>query len=234
MIKAREPTLVLFLFLVLITSAIQTPALFPVAALGGVTVTVFDESGFSPSSSGGVRKLSQIPVSVYSLDGSLVTSGTTDSTGSLTLTIAEGIYNFVYGGSWAHPVGSPPLEAWAIGVSTTEVTISSTTTTVDLYAFAVAYHQDWPGGGSTFELDHIDMDLATPGYQTSVTVNPGQQLTVEMAFWELETVNVPVWYASAFGSWNPTQALSNLQSGVASPSAHTLYTKQFSFTVPTD
>jgi len=203
------------------------------AANVSLTVTVFDESGFSPPSSSGTKKLSQVPVDVFSLDGSLVASGTTDNTGTLSLSLAEGSYNFVFGGLWAGVVGSS--DKLPIGIATTKVTISSTTTTVNLYAFTITYHvYSFDGGGGwTFELDHIDMDLATAGYQTGVTANPGQQLTVEMAFWELETKNVPVWYVSAFGSWNLTQALSNLQSGTASPSAHRLYTKQFSFTAPT-
>lgn len=77
------------------------------------------------------------------------------------------------------------------------------------------------------------LNSSTPEHETSVTVSPGQTVQATVSFRELETTNVPVWLASAFGDWNPTVALANLKSGVASSSSHNLHTAQFSFPAPT-
>jgi hypothetical protein len=176
--------------------------------------------------------LSGVPITLKALDGTILAIGTTDNTGVFQVAIADGTYNFVYGGSNATFVDGGGL--WIIIANQTKtVTVDSTTLNIDLYAVSVTFHvYSFGGGGWTFSFDHIDMDTSTPGYQSTITVTPGQTLTIETAFWELETINVPVWYASVFGSWNPTQSLADLASGVASSSSHQLFKNSFSFTAP--
>jgi len=196
-------------------------------------LTVYEESGYSPASQYGFIKLSGVPIEVYSLGGPLVASGTTDGTGYLVLDVPSGMYNVSYGGVAAPRVGvdgSPH-----IAVSSEFITVPGGPQTIDLYAPDCTYHvYQFPGGGGwPLELDHIDLDLNAAGNQDRIVAFPGQTIQVETAFWELETVNVPVWYASLYGSWNETTPLANLASGTASQSSHNLHTQQPSFTVPT-
>jgi hypothetical protein len=192
-----------------------------------VLVTVFDESGFPPAGSSGAEKLSQVPVNVTMLDGSIVASGITDNTGSLQLTLSLGTYDFEFGGVFAGVVGTS--YKMPIGKRTTRATIDGTNT-VELYAFAVTYHNYSAGG--PYELNYVDLNRDTSDHETVVRVKPGQQVNAEFSWWELETVNVPVWYVSIFGSWSATSALERLGSGVASPSSHNLNTLPLSFMAP--
>jgi len=193
---------------------------------GNLRVNVFDESGFPPSSTSGTRSLPDIPVEIYTLGDSLVATGVTDSTGTISFNLPEDSYKIVYGGKVTGATGGG-----GYGVASQIVDVSGTFTEVDLYCFQVTYHSYEAGG--PYELNYIDLDTGSTGYQDVITVRPGESVNAEFSWWELETRNVPVWYVSAFGEWDPTTALGNLGSGCASPSSHNLYTVPLTFTAPT-
>jgi hypothetical protein len=185
-----------------------------------LTINVFDESGFPPASIHGVNRIADMPIKIYKLDDSLVASGSTDASGTASFNLANGQYKIVY--------GSKVTEHF--GVASKIVDVSGGSMNLDIYSFQAQFHTY--SGGGPYELDHIDLDKNSAGYQDVITVQPGQQINAEFSWWELETVNVPVWYVSAFGSWNPTSALGNLAWGCASPWSHNLYTIPLTFTAP--
>jgi len=189
------------------------------ATLNTLTVNVFDESGFPPAGTAGAVRLADVPVQIYALNGTLVDSGVTNSTGSIAFSLPVGTYELMYGGSL---ITSYDSGVWW-GISSQMVEVSSLTS-VDVYAMRIIFHHY--DGGNNFELNYIDLNTTTMNYETLITVQPGQLIHAEFSWWELETRNVPVWYVSAFGSWNPTSALGNLASGTASPSSHTLHSVQ--------
>lgn len=189
-------------------------------------VTVFDESGFPPASSSGPRSLADIPVKVSTLDDTLVVSGVTDPSGIVSFNIGEGTYKIVYGGLAIDPRGGS-----AYGSASKIVDVSGSFMSIDLYCSTVTFHSYEAGG--PYELNYVDLDRDSAGYQDAMTVQPGEQINAEFSWWELETHNVPVWYVSVFGSWSETSALGNLKSGCASPSAYRLHTASLSFTAPT-
>jgi len=191
-----------------------------------VVFTVFDEAGFPPPSSTGAKRLADIPVDVYTLGGVKVAGGLTGSTGEISFNLPLGIYNITYGGKMITPYESG---AW-YGITSKIVFIFIDPTYIDLYAPVIIFHSY--SGGNNFELNCIDLDRVTSTPEDVITVAPGQEINAEFSWWELETHNVPVWYVSAFGSWNPTSALGNLASGVASPSTHNLHTVPLTFAAP--
>jgi hypothetical protein len=209
----------MFFIIFISTLSIFTPE---VRAMTTLNITVFDESGFPPASIHGVNRLENVSVKIYTLDDTLVISGLTDSSGTVSFDLAEGSYRISYGGG-------------RLGVSSKIVDVSGSSVSVDLYCFTIMYHiyDSGKGVGDTYELNYIDLDRDSSGYQDTVIVQPGQQVKAEFSWWELETANWPVWYVSVFGEWAPTSAIGNLGSGVASPSSHNLYTVPITFTAPT-
>ena len=195
-------------------------------ALTTLTVNVFDEAGFPPASIHGAYRLPDIPVEIYTLNDILVASGVTDPSGAVTFNLAEGSYKVIYGGKVTGATGGG-----GFGVASKIVEVSGSSVSVDLHCFGVTYHSYLAGG--PYELNYIDLDTSSGGHQDTIIVQPGAQVNAEFSWWELETINVPVWYVSAFGEWSPTSALGNLGLGVASPSSHNLHTVLLTFTVPT-
>lgn len=198
-------------------------------------VNTFDESGFSPSSLTGFHKWADVLVSVYTLEEVLVASGLSDDTGSVVFSLDPGSYVLEYGGVMGRPAG----EAFTVPLTLDrmEVDVTSGFNEVDMHVKIDFFHffkdVHGPGsGGWPLELNYIDLDISTPEHEDTINVLPGETVNAEVSFWELETINVPVWYASLFGSWDPTASLSNLASGVSSPSSHNLHTMQVSFTAP--
>lgn len=187
-------------------------------SLSTLTVNVFDESGFPPSSINGSIRLPDIPVNVFLPDDTPVANTTTNINGTASFLLPEDQYKLVYGGT-----------QW-IGVASQTVNLTGGSTSIDLYCFYVTFH-DFDAGGP-FELDHVDMDTSSVGYQSAISVDPGQQINAEFSWWELETQNVPVWLVSAFGDWAPTSALGNLESGGASPTSHFQHNVALSFSAP--
>lgn len=196
-------------------------------ATATLNVNVFDEGGFSPASVNGAVRLADIPVEIYSPDGTLIGSGLTDSTGSVSFNLPVGTYNVTYGGTTITPYDSGIW--WA--VSSKIVDVQNNPTNTDVYAIRIIFHHY--SGGNNFELNYIDLNTTTANHENSITVAPGQQINAEFSWSELETANVPVWYVSVFGSWNPTSTLGNLANGVASPSSDNLHTVPLTFTAPT-
>lgn len=189
-----------------------------------LSVNLFDESGFPPSSVNGVNILAGVPISIYTLENTLVAVGQSNSSGTASFNLEEGTYKLVYGGAVLS-------NGARIGLASKILDVSGSSLNLDLYCFEVSFHEE--GIGRPYELNYIDLDVDSPGNQDAITVQPGQQVNAEFSWWELETVNGPVWFVSAFGSWNPTSALGNLASGVASPSSHNLHTIRITFTAPT-
>lgn len=200
-----------------------------------LAVNAFDESGFPPASSIGFQAIIGLKMRIYDSGNNLVTSGQTGENGSVTFSLNPGIYSITYGGCLARKVGEPITAARPFLPDTKQVTIVSGSNEVNLYAADLFYHvYAAPGdGGDPFQLDYLDLNSTTLGYEYSLTVTPGQTVDAIASFWELETINVPVWYLSAFGDWQPTVPLAELASGVASPNSHNLYTVPFTFTAPT-
>lgn len=210
------------------TSSSQTITVItqPVSGVN-LNVNVFDESGYSPASVTGTKRLTNMPVKVYSLDDSLVASGVSGSSGIASFILTEGTYDVVCGSSSGADWGG----MW-FGTTSKTVQVSGTTMNIDIYCRAVTYHSY--EAGRPFELNYLDLDRNAAGHQDGITVRPGQQVNAEFSWWELETVNVPVWYVSVFGSWNPTTPLGNLKTGVASPTSHNLHTVSLSFIAPSE
>jgi rhamnogalacturonyl hydrolase YesR len=188
-----------------------------------LNVTVYDESGLPPSSISGPNELSGIPIKIYTSGDVLVATGASDSNGMASFNLQQGYYRVVYGGIVVAGSGR-------FAVISKMVYVSGHCLNIDLFCPEVTYHVYSEGG--PFELNYVDLDTNTTGYQNTVYVQPGQLLNTEFSWWELETVNVPVWYVSAFGDWNPTMALGNLGSGCSSPSSHNLHTTSLSFNAP--
>jgi hypothetical protein len=200
---------------------------FELPATATLNVNVFDEGGFSPASVHGAVRLTDIPVKIYALNGTLVDSGITNSTGSVSFNLPVGTYNMTYGGTMITPYDSGIW--WAI--SSKIVDVQNDPTNIDVHAIRIIFHHYT--GGNNFELNYIDLNTTTANHENSIIAAPGQQINAEFSWWELETANVPVWYVSVFGSWNPTSTLGNLASGTASPSSHNLHTVPLTFTAPT-
>lgn len=202
-------------------------------------VNAFDESGFPPASDDGFAMFAEVKVKIYDMDDNLIASDKTGDDGSVTFNLNPGTYTIEYGGCLVRSPTSPTTDLkyyHPILPSSTEVTVVSGTNEVDLHVVSLLWHvYKWGSdGGDPFELNYLDLDSDTPEYEDSIWVAPGQTVEAEASFWELETVNVPVWYASVFGEWNPTTSLANLASGCSSSSSHNLYTIPFSFTAPTE
>lgn len=216
-------TLLMISFLYLSTFSMVIPQVKATS----LEVNVFDESGFHPASLHGALRLEGIPIKVYTLEDILVASGFSDSNGKAYFSLDEGIYKIIYGGKITGETGGGGL-----GVSSKIIDVSGSSISTDLYCFRVTFHSYEAGG--PYELNYIDLDKNSDGYQDKITVRPGQEVNAEFSWWELETVNVPIWYVSAFGSWNPTSALGNLASGTASPTTHVLHTVALTFTAPSE
>jgi hypothetical protein len=188
-----------------------------------LNITVYDESGFPPASGNGANVLPGIPLEIYTLGNILVANGTTDSHGTASFSLQQGSYNISYGGVI--------IPGWGkFAVTSKLVDVYGSSRGIDLYCPEVTYHVYSEGG--PFELNYVDLDVNTPDYQGTINVQPGQLVNAEFSWWELETVNVPVWYVSVFGDWAPTAALGNLGSGTAAPSSHNLHTVQLAFNAP--
>ncbi len=204
-----------------------------------LNVTVFDESGFMPASANSFTKFAEVKVKVFDGDGNLVASGQSGDDGTVAFSLGVGTYTVQYGGCLARSVASAKssdlAHYGALLPDSQQVTVGQGNNQLNLYSAWLLFHEyKWGSdGGDPFQLDYLDMNSATSEHETSITVSPGQTVQAVVSIWELETTNVPVWLASAFGDWNPTVALANLDSGVASPSSHNLHTIPFSFTAPT-
>jgi hypothetical protein len=187
-----------------------------------LNLNFFDESSFPPTSAYGANRLAGIPIEIYMLDDTLVTSGISNSSGMASFSLSEGSYKIVYGGEGA------------FGVATEIVDVFGASVSIDLYCLFVTYHTYMsPYELSYIDLSYIDLDVDSEGYQYEVTVQPGQQVNAEFSWWILEVQSTPVWYVSVFGNWSPTSALGNLAYGTASPSSHSLYTIPLEFAAPT-
>jgi hypothetical protein len=204
-----------------------------------VNITVYDESGFPAASAGGFTKLAEVQVRMYDTNGNLVASGRSGDDGTLTFNLDPGVYTVQYGGCLYRSIAAPystDLTTYAACLpDSRQVTISKGANQLSLYVAELSFHvyESGSDGGNPFQLDYLDMNSSASDHETTITVSPGQTVQAVASFWELETINVPVWYASAFGDWNPTAALANLAEGCASPSSHALYTVPFTFTAPT-
>jgi hypothetical protein len=204
-----------------------------------LNVTALDESGFVPASADSFTKLAEVKVKVYDENGNMVASGQSGDDGTVAFSLDVGKYVVQYGGCLARSVtttrSSDLAHYGALLPDSRPVTVHQGTNQLNLYCAWLSFHEyEWGSdGGNPFQLDYLDLNNATSEHETSITVSPGQKVQAVVSFWELETTNVPVWLASAFGDWNPTVALANLDSGVASPSSHNLHTVPFSFTAPT-
>lgn len=206
---------------------------------GTLTLTVFDESGFAPASANGFQRLAEVKVKIYDAGGSLVASGQSGNDGTVTFNLDPGAYTVQYGGSLYRYTTTPQsTDLTTYGAclpDSKQVTVTQGINQLNLYVAGLLFHvyQSGSDGGDPFQLDYVDLNSTTADHETTITVSPGQTVHAVASFWELETINVPVWWASVFGDWNPTATLANLASGVASPSSHTLHTVPFTFTAPT-
>jgi hypothetical protein len=204
-----------------------------------LTLTAFDESGFSPASATGFQKLAEIKVKIYDASSNLIASGQSGNDGTVTFNLDAGVYTVQYGGCLYRYITSPQSSDLAYYGAclpdSAQVTVAEGSNQLNLYVAGLCFHayQSGSDGGDPFQLDYLDLDTTTTDHETSLTVQPGQTVQAAASFWELETINVPVWLVSAFGDWNPTVTLANLAEGVASPSSHSLHTIPFSFTAPT-
>jgi len=208
-------------------------------ASGTLNVNVFDESGFSPPSATGFQKLAEVKVKIYDAASNLIASGQSGNDGTVTFNLDPGVYTVQYGGCLYRYITSPQSSDLAhYGAclpDSAQVTVAQGSNQLNLYVAGLLFHEyQWGSdGGDPFQLNYVDLNSATADHETSITVSPGQTVQAVASFWELETINVPVWWASVFGDWNPTTALANLAEGVASPSSHNLHTVPFTFTAPT-
>lgn len=197
-------------------------------------ITIYDESGMPPSSINGQNKLSNVPIQIRSLDGELVFSGETDSSGTTMANLNSDTYDITYGASIGYTVSSSH-KLWLMETSQ-RITIESDQSELSLLCPAVSYniYSIDGGGGSSLQFDHFDLDLTYEGEQESIKVGPGQSISGEVGFWELETINVPVWYCSITASWDIENPVANIASGCASPNTHQYHEYPFSFNAPTD
>ncbi len=227
---------------VLVIAVLLSSALTPFAKAdkaATVNITVYDESGFPVASAGGFTKLAEVQVRMYDANGSLVVCGQSGNDGTLTFNLDPGVYTVQYGGCLYRSIANP----WSADLTTypaclpasKHVTIAKGANQLDLYVAGLLFHVYECGsdGGDPFQLDYFDLNSSTADHETTITVSPGQTVQAVASFWELDTINVPIWYVSVFGDWNPTTALANLAEGCASPSSHTYHTVPFTFTAPT-
>ena len=208
---------------VVIADAIKLVLEDDVPCVSEVVFNMLDESDFNPPGLNDASRLIGIPIEIYTLADVSVTAGTSYSNGQALFNLAPGTYKVVYGGV------EIPNQGW-FGERSVTATVSGESLSIDLYCFMVMYHSY--SSGSPFELNFVDLNMGIAGYQETLYVSPGETINAEFSWWELETVNVPVWYVSVFGDWAPTTPLGNLGSGVASPSSHNLHTVSLSFTAP--
>lgn len=218
----KNPCVLGFAFIVLLLSS----PLFIIqvnAETVNLKITVFDESGFVPASQLGSRKIESILISIYKLNGQFISSKLTNSQGEATFTLNVGTYNVTAGWKLIHD-GLGFGKTWKI------VDAFNLNTNVELYVPLIIFHSY--NNGHNFELDYMDLKTSTTQHETLIEVNPGQTISAEFSWWELETANVPVWYVSVFGSWNPTNPLKKLASGVASPTSYNKHTMAVTFSAP--
>lgn len=232
-------SIVIMFLIVLPAISVFTPQVkASVTTLTTLKINTFDESGFPPASDNGFTPIAEVKIEIYDVEENLIASDKTGDDGSVTFNLDLGTYTIEYGGCLVRSPTSPTTDLMyyhPILPNSTEVTVISGTNEVDLHVASLLWHvYKWGSdGGDPFELNYFDLDSDTPEYEESISVSPGQAVQAKASFWELETVNVPVWYASVFGEWNPTTSIANLVSGCASPSSHNLHTIPFSFTAPT-
>jgi hypothetical protein len=188
-----------------------------------VVFNMFDESDFDPPGLVEASRLIGIPIEIYTLTDVLVAAGTSDSNGQASFVLAPDTYKVYYGGVEISGQG-------LFGESSVTVTVSEDSLNMNLYCFWVMYHIS--GSGSPFDLNYVDLDTTLAGYQDILHVSLGETINAEFSWWELETINTPVWYVSVFGDWDPTNSLGNLANGVASPSSHNLHTVPLTFNAP--
>jgi hypothetical protein len=194
------------------------------AAQTDLIIHIQDESGFEPPAVLGPEPLANVPVKLFDTGGVLAALGTTDEDGTVRLAVAPGTYSLRYG-------GATTARHHMVVRHARPVTVPRGGAEITVQASLLCWHQHdigWP-----MELDRMDMDPGAPGDQHVRSVEPGSTLTVEVAWWEKSTVNVPVWFVSLFGDWQPTTALAELAQGVASPSSNTLHEHSVTFEAPT-
>ncbi|MFQ6129121.1 MAG: PKD domain-containing protein [Thermoplasmata archaeon] len=224
-----------------IVSSIVTLALLSIlctfpegsSQMATLEITTYDESGFPPPGSDGFYILAFVPINVTDTEGNFVTNGTTNETGFLSFDLPYGSYNLSYGGvNVSMRMGGVLYPGFRTMKKSTIVVLDNDTVVIDLHLTSIGFQWSQGGGGHGLELNYIDLNRSTPAKETVLTVPPGTRVETEFSFWELETPNVPIWYVSAYGSWNETSPLANIGSGMCSPSTHNLRTHQVDFFAP--
>gem|GEM_PF-7080252 len=209
------------LFIICVTALLPGTA---AAAQADLIVHVQDESVFEPPSELGPELLANVPVKLFNAAGILMAHGTTDESGTVSLAVAPGRYSLRYG-------GVVTAKYRLVARHAKPVVVPRGGAEITVHAALLSWHDH--DIGFPMELERIDMDPGTPGDQYVRLVEPGSTLTVDVAWWEKSTVNVPVWFVSLFGDWQPTSALAELASGVASPSSNRLHEHSVTFDAPT-
>jgi len=193
------------------------------AVAAEVVVRLETEGQLRPVSAMGREPMPGLPVRLFDGAGALVAEATTDDDGAARLEVAPGDYALRYGGAVTATGRSAARQSRPLRVPPDGVDL-------DLTVPVIGWHVHDQGG--PMELERMDMDPSLAGDQRVARVARGARVTVEVAWWERSTVNVPVYYVSLFGEWQPTEALARLAHGVASPSSNRLHRHVVTFAAP--
>lgn len=186
-----------------------------------LSVMVYPESGFPPASSEPIVPLRNFTVNIYQPNGALIASKITDTNGEAVFDLHYGKYIIV---------AAPPAD---LNYVPTRIGFVFTPKKKVVYLYLPWLRTRGPGPSMhPLWFNFIDLDTSTPEHETMLKCFPGQTVSVEVSWWELETTNSPVWYVSLFGDWQPTMCLSNLDWGTAGPGHNNLYERICTFTAP--
>lgn len=212
----------------LLGSMIFVPTLTK-AQISDFTVIVLDESGFPPASILGPSPLYNITAKLTTQEGVLIRSQVTDQNGTAKFRVESGEYRLILetGGAYF----SNTMTKTNVTSQSLDVVLAEPSEELVVYLPTIMYHSFSPG--SALELEFIDLNSRTNGTEVEIHVRPGEAVHFATKFWERPTENVPVWYVSLFGSWQPSVSLANLEMGVSSPVTNESYYRTVEFQAPT-